>query len=219
MTSAPLHKLMQKGRSAVRKVGNLMGPKNGGALVVKPGKVDGLRVHLGAGPINLQGWVNIDARQAPHIHLIANNFELVEFSHGSLAEIYMCHVLEHFSFAESEQLLKNFRKKLKPGGVLRISVPHFDQLVKIYQANGNDLEVVKQALMGGQDYEYNFHKSIYNAPLLSDLMIACGYASPEPWSTEEEFGSDIGDWSNRSFDTPGGIFPVSLNMKAYALAT
>jgi len=31
---------------------------------------DGLKVHLGAGPINPQGWVNVDARSDSHIHLI-----------------------------------------------------------------------------------------------------------------------------------------------------
>lgn len=219
MTPAPIHALMMKGRSAVRKAVNLVFGKDGKAIHVKPGSVSGLRVHLGAGPINLQGWVNIDAREAPHIHLIANNFDLVEFADGTVAEIYLCHVLEHFSFEESEQLLRNFRKKLKPGGTLRISVPHFDHLVAIYQANSNNLEIVKRALMGGQDYEYNFHKSIYNKALLSRLMLACGYANPQEWTTAGEFGADLGDWSNKNFDTPAGSFPVSLNIKAVVAGT
>ena len=67
MTSAPLHTLMMKARSAGRKVANLVSGKDGKAIAVKPGAVSGLRIHLGAGPINVQGWVNIDAREAPHI--------------------------------------------------------------------------------------------------------------------------------------------------------
>lgn len=215
MTPAPIRKLIMKGSSAVRKALNLVSNWDGRAIAVKPGTVSGLRLHLGAGPINLQGWVNIDAREAPHIHLAANNFDLVEFADGTLAEIYMCHVLEHFSFEEAEQLLRNFRKKLKLGGTLRISVPHFDHLIAIYQANNSNLEIVKRALMGGQDYEYNFHKSIYNASLLSSLMLSCGYAQPQEWTTADEFGADLGDWSNKNFDTPAGSFPVSLNIKAF----
>ena len=218
MTPAPIHKLIMKGRSAVRKATNLVSGREGKPVAVKPGSVSGLRLHLGAGPINLQGWVNIDAREATHIHLTANNFDLVEFADGTLAEIYMCHVLEHFSFEESEQLLRNFHRKLKPGGTLRISVPHFDHLIAIYKANSDNLEIVKRALMGGQDYEYNFHKSIYNKTLLSSLMLSCGYASPQEWTTAEEFGADLGDWSNKNFDTPAGSFPVSLNVKAFVPA-
>jgi predicted SAM-dependent methyltransferase len=171
-------------------------------------------VHLGAGPINIQGWINIDARSDSHIHLQSDGFDLNEFADGALSEIYMCHVLEHFSFEESKDILRNLHKKLKVGGVLRLSVPDFDRLIAVYHSNGNDLEFVKKALMGGQDYMYNYHKSIYNNALLANLLLSCGYSAPEEWSTQEDFGIDLGDWSSNKLSTPGGYFPISLNIKA-----
>lgn len=174
----------------------------------------GLRVHLGAGPINIQGWINIDARDASHIHLQSSGFDLNEFSDGAVSEIYMCHVLEHFSFEEAKTVLNALRKKLKVGGVLRLSVPDFDQLVAIYHLSGNDLELIKMALMGGQEYEYNFHKGVFNKALLSKLLLSCGFNCVQTWSTLEDFGIDLGDWSNKGFDTPDGNIPVSLNIKA-----
>lgn len=175
---------------------------------------EGLKVHLGAGPINIQGWINIDARADSHIHLHSEGFDLHEFADGALSEIYMCHVLEHFSFEESKVILQNFRKKLKVGGVLRLSVPDFDRLVTAYHANENNLELIKMALMGGQDYEYNYHKSVYNHALLSDLLLSCDYAGLDTWNSLEDFGVDIGDWSSKNFSTSKGEFPVSLNIKA-----
>ncbi len=174
----------------------------------------GLRIHLGAGPINIQGWINIDARDASHIHLQSSGFDLKEFVDGSVSEIYMCHVLEHFSFEDAKTVLKTLHKKLKVGGVLRLSVPDFDQLIAIYHANGNDLELIKRALMGGQEYEYNFHKAIFNQALLSNLLMSCDFANVQTWTTLGDFGIDLGDWSNKGFDTPSGIVPVSLNIKA-----
>lgn len=174
----------------------------------------GLKVHLGAGPINLQGWVNIDARNASHIHLQSSGFDLNEFSDGALTEIYMCHVLEHFSFEETNAVIKIMQRKLKVGGVLRLSVPDFDKLVEIYQASGNNLELIKMALMGGQDYEYNFHKAVFNKKLLSDLLLCSGFNHVETWVTEVDFGVDLGDWSNKGFNTPSGNILVSLNIKA-----
>jgi hypothetical protein len=70
------------------------------------------------------------------------------------------------------------------------------------------------ALMGGQDYKYNFHKAVFNKALLSSLLMSCGFVSVQTWSTQEDFGIDLGDWSNRGFDTPTGNIPVSLNIKA-----
>lgn len=174
----------------------------------------GLKVHLGAGPVNLQGWVNIDARQAPHIHLCSDGFSLQEFADGAISEIYMCHVLEHFSFADVEAILNNLRRKLKVGGTLRLSVPDFDRLISAYQANGNDLELIRYALMGGQDYAYNFHKAVFNQASLSKLLTACGFVEVRTWKTEDEFGVHIGDWSETDFETSHGVFPISLNLKA-----
>ncbi|AYQ27191.1 MULTISPECIES: hypothetical protein [unclassified Polaromonas] len=187
----------------------------GGQLPVYPKSGDGgLKIHLGAGPINIQGWISIDARQAPHIHLRSEGFALNEFADSAVSEIYMCHVLEHFSFEEVGEILRNFRKKLKVGGVLRLSVPDFDRLVTIYHANGDNLELIKLALMGGQDYEYNFHKSVFNRAALASLLASCGFEHMAEWNTVEEFGAHLGDWSETGFRTPKGEFPVSLNMKA-----
>lgn len=175
---------------------------------------NGLRIHLGSGPINIQGWVNVDARHSTHIHVKATELDLSEFTDGKVSEIYMCHVLEHFSFEEINNILKTMNRKLKVGGVLRISVPDFDQLLAIYSASGKNLELIKRALMGGQDYEYNFHKGIFNRQLLTNLLTNYGFNEIKEWNTREDFGISLGDWSEKGFDTPAGKIPVSLNIKA-----
>jgi len=175
---------------------------------------NGLKVHLGAGPINIQGWINIDAREAPHVHIVTEVLELNEFSNESISEIYMCHVLEHFSLQEVDSLVANFHEKLTKGGILRLSVPDFDKLVTVYQAEENDLSTIKMALMGGQDYEFNFHKAVFNEKSLRDTLTSAGYGDVQLWETEEDFGIDLGDWSNKEFVTARGNFPISLNIKA-----
>lgn len=212
--------LITKVRNKIRQVKQRIDmSKYGGAPPIYPKHSDGgLKIHLGAGPINIQGWVNVDARQAPHIHLYSEGFGLDEFADGGVSEIYMCHVLEHFSFDEVKAILANLRRKLKVGGVLRLSVPDFDRLVAVYQANSSDLELIKYALMGGQDYAYNFHKAVFNQASLAQLLTSCGFVDVQSWETEAEFGAHIGDWSETGFDTPRGHFPISLNLKALKVA-
>ena len=181
-------------------------------VYTKPNKV-GLKVHLGAGPVNIQGWINVDARAYDHTHIVAEGFELAEFSDRSISEIYMCHVLEHFSFVEAETLLRNIKRKLCIGGVLRISVPCFDKLIAVYTDGKNDLDLIRLAIMGGQDYEFNFHKSIYNDASLARLLEACGYVDITNWDTQSDFGVDLGDWSSKSFPSLSGSRSISLNLK------
>lgn len=173
----------------------------------------GLKVHLGSGPINIQGWINVDARSYEHVHVVSDGFELREFADGAISEIYLCHVLEHFSFEEAEALLKSLKVKLRQGGVIRISVPSFDRLIEVYTLSGSDITKVKFALMGGQDYQYNFHKSLYNLKSLRELLEHCGYSNIREWKTLSDFGVDLGDWSNGTFATKQGALPISLNLK------
>jgi predicted SAM-dependent methyltransferase len=173
----------------------------------------GLKVHLGSGPINIQGWINVDARSYEHVHVVSDGFELREFADGAISEIYLCHVLEHFSFEEAEALLKSLKVKLRQGGVIRISVPSFDRLIEVYKLSGSDITKVKFALMGGQDYQYNFHKSLYNLKSLRELLEHCGYSNVLEWETLADFGVDLGDWSNGIFTTKQGAMPISLNLK------
>lgn len=176
--------------------------------------IAGLKLHLGSGAINLQGWINVDARSYNHTHIVSDGFELCQFVDGAISEIYMCHVLEHFSFDESEALLKSLKAKLCPGGLLRISVPDFDKLINIYKLSDCDIDNVKFALMGGQDYQYNFHKSLYNLKSLRQLLTKCGYRNVLEWDAISDFGIDLGDWSSANFRTAQGVVPISLNLKA-----
>jgi predicted SAM-dependent methyltransferase len=174
---------------------------------------NGLKVHIGTGEINLQGWINIDARNFSHVHIVSDDMKLAEFSDNSIDEIYLCHILEHISFEEANKFVSTVGNKLKKGGVLRIAVPSFDSIVKIYKSNNNNFDTVKFALMGGQDYEYNFHKSMYNFDFLSKILKNNNFNNIIEWSTVEDFGQSIGDWSDRQFKTNEGNILISLNIK------
>jgi len=174
---------------------------------------NGLRVHLGSGSVNLQGWINIDARPAKHLHLIKANFLLEEFADGSLSEIYLSHVLEHFSFEDVCKLLNIFNSKLSVNGILRISVPSFDLLVKIYLDNNCELSYIQGALMGGQEYSYNFHMSIFNEKSLKLLLKKHGFKNVTSWDTFSVFGTSLGDFSSAILKINSSNYPISLNLQ------
>ena len=174
----------------------------------------GPKIHLGAGRINLQGWINIDALNLSHIHIIDSGLLLDEFVDGSISVCYLCHVLEHFSVPEGEELLKRIYNKLDSNGEVLISVPNFDVLVDKYIAEDRDLASIVQALSGGQDYDYNIHKSFYTYNALSQLIAKVGFRYIKQWGTIEEFGLDINDWSNKYIVVAGEKKPISINLKA-----
>lgn len=167
-------------------------------------------LHIGCGPINLEGWINIDARKEDHIHILTDKLDLQEFADNSVGEIYLCHVLEHFGFNEIPTILETFYRKLKPDGVLRVSVPDFNLIAQGYTEKKISLNSFKFLLMGGQDYQYNFHKSVFDHKELKQHLLKAGFSSIEAFDTLSDFGVDLGDWSTKTI----AGHPVSLNLKA-----
>ncbi|MBF0441955.1 MAG: hypothetical protein HQK54_08635, partial [Oligoflexales bacterium] len=117
----------------------------------------GIKLHIGSGEINIQGWINLDARAFPHTHIVSDKIDLSAFADYSISSVYLCHLLEHFSFGEVSQILQLIHKKLKPNGKILISVPDLSKLVDVFREFGDDVELISTALMGGQDYNFNFH--------------------------------------------------------------
>ena len=99
-------------------------PKNSDGLIL---------IHIGCGELNNKRYINVDTRPGWHIHFvesIENCQKLFPENYADL--IYACHVLEHVSHLKLIKTLQGLFKCLKKGGVLRLSVPDFDVLVKIY---------------------------------------------------------------------------------------
>src|SRR5689334_15016755 len=86
--------------------------------------VDGtLRLHLGCGPINAEGYINVDFAPMRHVHLMQSVERLRRFQTGSVDFIYASHVLEHISHRSTLLVLREWARTIKPGGTLRIAVP------------------------------------------------------------------------------------------------
>jgi predicted SAM-dependent methyltransferase len=179
-----------------------------------PLKRDGLKVHIGCGPIDMPGWINIDARPFNHVHLVTDKIKLDTFSDQSIGEIYLCHVLEHFDFVEAEELLALFYKKLAPGGILRISVPDFKLIIDGYFSTNEDLFAFRKALFGGQEYSYNYHKSVYDQKLLTKLFLKTGFNEIRDWQPSSFFENKNEDWSSGKIRVGFKFYPVSLNLCA-----
>jgi predicted SAM-dependent methyltransferase len=91
-----------------------------------------LRLHLGCGTVRLEGWVNIDIDGQPDL-VLDLRFGL-PFADGSVDRIHSEHMLEHFSLADSQLLMTEACRVLRPGGVIRIGMPDLEDVIKRYTA-------------------------------------------------------------------------------------
>jgi len=152
-----------------------------------------LKLNLGAGFEVIEGWMSLDA-QAGGTTL--NLLRPLPFDDASVDFAFLAHVLEHFYFPlEAFGVLREIRRILKPGGVLRIIVPDIGQCLLAYASGDRQFFVRRdEALFGkprngsllryflqyagayhGPDGQMISHKYGYDAETLTDLVKDAGF--------------------------------------------
>ena len=93
------------------------------------------KLHVGSGQVYFPGWVNIDADAVAKADV---NWDI---RYGLLAPdascqyVYNEHVLEHLAVEAGLTFLRECRRVLAPGGVLRVAMPSLDAIIE-KSANG-----------------------------------------------------------------------------------
>ena len=171
-------------------------------------------IHLGCGDVNSPEFINIDARPAPHVHYVRDVCDLSVFPDNYADLVYACHILEHIRRAAMKKTLWEWRRIIKPGGLLRLSVPDFDALLDIYRSCENEIDSITAPLMGGQENAWNIHYSVFNSKYLSGLLTKVGFRSVRKWDPQKVDHHDFEDWASCTIVVNGGNYPVSLNIEA-----
>jgi len=179
----------------------------------KPDQSAGCFVNLGCGTTNHPKFINVDGYPHRHVHYIHAIDKLPMFEDASVDLIYASHCLEHFKYRQIDAVLKNWSSKLKPGGILRLSVPDFDKLLAIYHDTRNPDDIVEQ-LMGGQDNRYNYHYAIFNRVNLDAFLLQAGFEDIREWVPGTGELTTFDDFSVYSKVVAGKTYSISMNIEA-----
>ena len=96
---------------------------------------------------------------------------------------------------------------------MRISVPDFQTIVKIYNENKCDISLIEAPLLGGQDYKENFHYSIFDKSYLEKILFQNGFYNVMEWDKNFDEFSSFDDWSNRGIEVFAKLYKISLNLQ------
>lgn len=89
-----------------------------------------LQLHLGCGPVELPGFINIDIAKAP---LAMNVLWGLPFDDATVRVVYLSHLLEHLFYPRDVMfLLAEIHRVLMPGGLVRVVVPDIERCLRAY---------------------------------------------------------------------------------------
>ncbi len=180
-----------------------------------------MKLHLGCWHRNIPGFINIDLCDFPHIHYKSSIDNLSMFEDNSVELIYSSHSFEYFDRKNAVDVLKEWRRVLKPGATLRLAVPDFDQLIHIYRKTGK-LEKILGPLYGRMEINTEtgsqilYHKTVYSFDSLKELLEENGFNNVHRYEWKDTIHKDYDDHSQAYFphmDKENGIL-LSLNIES-----
>jgi SAM-dependent methyltransferase len=102
-------------------------------IAALPCERGGLRLNMGAGGEAIEGWISVDVGDS---ELSINLLRPLPLGDATVDFVFLSHVLEHFYHPQDALgVLREIRRVLKPGGVLRVVVPDISQCLAAYSRN------------------------------------------------------------------------------------
>lgn len=137
------------------------------------------KLHIG-GQVRTPGWEVLDANPGPCVDHVANAADLRCFGDDTFDQIYASHVLEHFDYKDHlVATLKEWRRVLKPGGTLCVSVPDLDVLARMFIDRSllsmQERFLVMRMIFGGHMDQYDYHLVGLNDEFLAYYLHEAGF--------------------------------------------
>lgn len=92
-------------------------------------------LNVGCGTDYKKGWINIDNNSDDNIEKLDLNWDLrnpLPFPDNSADFIFNEHFFEHLTVSEGQTAMRDLKRVLKPGGVMRIAMPDLEVVVNNY---------------------------------------------------------------------------------------
>ncbi|HWU61095.1 MAG TPA: methyltransferase domain-containing protein [Ensifer sp.] len=180
-----------------------------------------MKLHLGCWHRYIPGFVHVDLCDMPHIDHKTSIDSLPMIETGSAELVYSSHSFEYFDRQQAPVVLSEWRRVLKPGGVLRLAVPDFEALVRLYLQTG-ELSKILGPLYGRMEIKTEagpatlYHRTTYDFASLAALLTECGFENVVRYDWRDTVHKDYDDHSQAYFphmDKENGML-LSLNVEA-----
>lgn len=91
------------------------------------------------------------------------------FSDGVFSVVYASHVLEHFHYRETYEVVTEWLRVLRPGGEFQLFVPNLEWIAMQILSGICDIHVL-HSLYGGQFFKGDLHQTGFTPTTLKELL-------------------------------------------------
>ncbi len=140
------------------------------------------RLNWGCGSHVRPGWINTDVKDTPDVDLVADIREGLPLDPDSVDYAVSVHALPELRYEEVVPALRELRRVLKPGGVLRLVLPDLRKAIEAYiRGDARYFRLVEDdaSTLGGrfvtQILWYGYSRTLFTSDFVAELMSAAGF--------------------------------------------
>lgn len=170
-----------------------------------------MKLNLGCFNSRIDGFTNVDIRKLEGVDIVCDVKKL-DFPDNSIEEIYASHVLEHFHYIETLDVLKEWYRVLVPGGKIYIGVPDLEVMAGLITIYGM-CDWVEAVIYGSSEYIEAKHQAGFGFSTLKNKMEKAGFINIRRVDSFNLTKRDATSLNVTINNTPLGIF-ISLNVIA-----
>jgi predicted SAM-dependent methyltransferase len=139
-------------------------------------------MNWGCGEHPEPGWINSDVKIGAGIDISCDIREGLPLEDASLDYIVSIHALPELPLGDQSVALRELRRLLKPGGVLRLALPDLDKAIRAYIENDRDYFLIPDehaATIGGklvtQMLWYGWSRTLFTQDSTGELLKDAGF--------------------------------------------
>ncbi len=178
-----------------------------------------VKLHIGCGKRDFgPSWIHIDGGSFDHVK--HHDITKLPFKSGSVDVIYASHVISYFNRRDALFVLLEWHRVLKPGGMIRLAVPDFEAMARLYITDPftYSLDCFLGPLYGRMQMDGKdiYHKTTYDYVGLSVMFQDAGFKNIGRYDwryTDHAHHDDHSQAYLPKMDKENGNL-ISLNMEA-----
>ena len=164
------------------------------------------RLQWGCGGSAAPGWINSDIKEGPGIDIACDIKHGLPLEADSIDYAVSIHALPEIHLNDQVTVLKELRRVLKPGGVLRLALPDLMKGIKAFERNDRDYFLVPDhdarsmgAKLITQIIWYGYTRTLFVPEFIEELLINAEFKQVKHCQYKQTFGSfsEIVDLDNR----------------------
>src|SRR3954462_11257925 len=174
------------------------------------------RLNWGCGGHKLPGWINSDQKDGGGIDLSCDIAKGLPLETGSIDYAVSIHALPEVHYDAIVPGLRELRRVIKPGGILRLCPPDLIKGIRAYERGDRDYFLIPDedakslgAKLITQLIWYGYSRTLFTSEFIEEMLLKSGFARVEHCAFGRTSGPhpEIVNLDNRE--------PESLYVEAY----